>query len=209
MRSWRQTFNIYFPLLLPGLLVGGCATTPEAKKNRQEKQEVAALRVHLEAKGDASGSRAVPVLRSNPVVVSVESESLLDERDVKAARLVEVPGGFAIAIECTLHGRLALEGGSVSRLGQRMAIASTWEIGDGAHTETRWLAAPVFRQPLRDGVFSFTPDCTREEAEHIVRGLNRLAVKLENQPKPGKQPDDFKTGPSSAEEAIKAYKEAR
>jgi hypothetical protein len=208
VRSWRAGFNTFLPFIL-GLLVSGCASTPKEKEDKQKDKEVAALRVHLEAKGNDAGAKPVSILRSSPVLVTVEREALLDERDIKLARLVDSMGGFQLVIECNLHGRLALEAGSVTRLGRRMAIASTWETGDGKHTETRWLAAPVFRQALRDGVFAFTPDCSREEAEHIVRGLNHLAVKLENQPKPGKKPDPDAATPSSAADAIKAYQEGR
>ena len=74
-------------------------------------------------------------------------------------------------------------------------------------------AAPIFREPLRDGAFSFIADCSREEAEHIVRGLNNVAIKLENQPKPPKAPK-AKAGakpaaPKPDEDPIKAFKEAR
>jgi hypothetical protein len=208
VRSYGIRFNFFFPMLLAGLLAGGCATTPEEKKAKQEKNEVAALRLHLEAN---EAGKTVSVLRSSPVRLQVESEAFFDERDIKTAKLMDSLGGFSIAIETTPHGRLTLESGSVTRLGRRMAIASTWVTGDGQSTVTRWLAAPVFRQPMRDGYFAFTPDCTREEAAHIVRGLNNVAIKLENQQKPGKKErkDDIQTPPSSAEEAIKAYKEGR
>ncbi len=208
VRSYGIRFNSFFPMLLVGLLAWGCATTPEEKKAKQEKNEVAALRLYLEA-GDTG--KTVSVLRSSPVRLQIESEAFLDERDVKTARLTDTFGGFAIAIETTSHGRMTLEAGSVTRQGRRMAIACTWETGDGKSTETRWLAAPVFRHPMRDGYFTFTPDCSREEAEHIVRGLNNVAIKLENQQKPGKKPEksDLPSQPSSAEEAIKAYKEGR
>jgi hypothetical protein len=152
------------------------------------------------------------VLRNNPVTLSVDTEPFLDERDIVRARLVDALGGTAIAIDCTFHGRLALEMTSVSRLGRRMAVVSTWTTGKDL-TETRWLAAPLFREPLRDGAFSFIADCSREEAEHIVRGLNNVAIKLENQPKPPKAAK-AKAGakpaePKPDEDPIKAFKEAR
>lgn len=208
MRSWRGRFNTFLTLVL-GFLTWGCDTTPKGKQVREEKKEVAALRIHLEANEDAPGAKTVSVLRSSPVQLSVERDALLDERDIKSARLMETPGGFLIVIECTFHGRMSLEAGSVTRMGRHMAIASTWATGDGEHTDTRWLAAPVFRQALRDGVFSFTPDCSLEEARHIVRGLNNVAVKLENQPKPGKKAEAENAAPSAAGDTIKAYKEAR
>ena len=42
--------------------------------------------------------------------------------------------------------------------------------------DPRWLAAPVFTKRITDGVLVFTPDCTREEADRIVKGL-KLAIK--------------------------------
>lgn len=216
LRSRRAAINTFFPCLLAAGLAVGCATTPEAKQEKEEKEEVAAIRLHLEAKDDAPKSRVVSVLRSNPVTLSVDTEPFLDERDVVRARLVDALGGTAIAIDCTFHGRLALEMTSVSRIGRRMAVVSTWTTGKDL-TETRWLAAPIFREPLRDGAFSFIADCSREEAEHIVRGLNNVAIKLENQPKPPKaaktkakaKQDAKPAAPKPDEDPIKAFKEAR
>ena len=58
---------------------------------------------------------------------------------------------------------------------------------------TRWLAAPMITRPIENGVIAFTPDCTREEADIFVLGLNNVAIKLENQAKPpkkGKKPKE-------------------
>ncbi len=49
-----------------------------------------------------------------------------------------------------------------------MAIAA--EFG-----QMRWIAAPVIKERLGDGVLVFTPDTTRQEAERIVSGLTRVA----------------------------------
>jgi hypothetical protein len=67
----------------------------------------------------------------------------------------------------------------------------------------------------------FTPDLSREEADRLVRGLNNVAIKLENQPKPKKaketEADKKKTDrqkkkeeskkdkPSAAEDTIKEF----
>lgn len=211
VRSRAGAFNTFFPGLLAACLWAGCASTPEAKQERAENKEVAALRLHLETKDDTTSAKSVSVVRSSPIELSIEKEAFMDERDITSARLVDTVGGFAIIIHGTTHARIVLEMNSVARLGRRMAIASTWTPGPDA-TETRWLAAPVFRQPLREGVFSFTPDCTREEAEHIVRGLNNVAIKLENQPKPPKPEKKPAGKPGKAknpDDAIKAFKEAR
>jgi hypothetical protein len=39
----------------------------------------------------------------------------------------------------------------------------------------RWLAAPRITGRIADGRLEFTPDATRDEAERIVHGLNRVA----------------------------------
>jgi hypothetical protein len=49
--------------------------------------------------------------------------------------------------------------------------------------ESRWLASPIMRKHISDGIFTFTPDCTREEADHIVRGLNNVAKKVKKEDK--------------------------
>ena len=44
--------------------------------------------------------------------------------------------------------------------------------------EMRWLAAPMITRQIQDGIFVFTPDASREEAERIVRGVNNVVAKL-------------------------------
>jgi hypothetical protein len=39
----------------------------------------------------------------------------------------------------------------------------------------RWVAAPTMTERIADGRLVFAPDATREEAERIVHGLNRVA----------------------------------
>ena len=63
---------------------------------------------------------------------------------------------------------------------RRLAIAA--QFGE-KEVQMRWLAAPVIRKRVTDGILAFTPDASREETELIVRGLNNVAVKLGNQPK--------------------------
>ena len=45
-----------------------------------------------------------------------------------------------------------------------------------------WLAAPLIRRPIADGVLTFTPDASREEAEKIVKGLNNVTEKIKKDP---------------------------
>ncbi len=163
-------------VLLAGL-VGACRS-PEAKRAATE---ASTLRLYLETDFDTTGEKTavVPVYRAAPVLLRVAREPFLDEAHIVDAQVVDTVGGFAIAVRYDFHGALVLDTVSTTYRGQRIAIHSTF-------SEARWLAAPKLATPLKDGLLVFTPDATREEAERIVRGLNNVAVKLGNRPKPAK-----------------------
>jgi hypothetical protein len=92
---------------------------------------------------------------------------------------------------------------TVSKQGRRVAVWSKW-------TEGRWLAAPQVMKPIEDGVLVFAIDGTREEAERIVRGLNNVAVKLGNKPKPDKKAEETakKAKQKNAKNASKVARDA-
>jgi hypothetical protein len=46
--------------------------------------------------------------------------------------------------------------------------------------ESRWLAAPVIPRRISNGVLTFTPDASREEADLIAIGLNNVAKKVQD-----------------------------
>ena len=56
------------------------------------------------------------------------------------------------------------------------------------------MAAPRIARRISNGVISFTPDATRDEAEQIAIGLNNVAIKNGNQEKSkkGKSKDESK-----------------
>ena len=109
--------------------------------------------------------------RENPVSVRIENEPFVDEGNIIAASVEEGWGGFYIQVKLGRHGTWVLENLSASHVGKRVAVFAQFP-------EERWLAAPVLAHRLSDGVFAFTPDATREEAERIVHGLNNVAAKL-------------------------------
>lgn len=215
-----RPFNTFFLLLLLGGLVAGCATTPEEKQAKAEAKDVSAVRLHAEPRDESMAATKAKLPRSGPVEIPIDKEPFADERDVVRAQVVDLRGGFAIRLELTSHGRMVLEGASVTRAGLRLAIYGQWSEGE-KETTGRWLAAPVMRRAIRDGVVVFTPDCDREEAERFVRGLNNVAIKLENQPKPKKEkpvkqdaksakpkkPAEEKT--SGADDAIQRFEKSR
>ena len=176
MKSRALLFNGF--LVVAALaLVTGCATSEERKRKR----ELSNIRVHVESDSQADKSSAISVIRSAPVRFNIDSEPILDEHCVVAARVVDQLGGFSIDVQFDRKGRWILEGATVMHKGKRLAIHSDFG------TE-RWLAAYIIPGKNSTGHLIFTPDCTREEAERMVRGLNNTARKLqlkENWPFPG------------------------
>jgi hypothetical protein len=148
-----------------------------------------------------TGTR-VSLPRSNPMEIAIDKEPFADERDVARADVIKSVGGFAIRIEMTQHGRMTLEAASVSRAGLRLAVFGQWTVGK-EETIKRWLGGPVMRRALRDGVLIFTPDCDKEEADRFVRGLNNVAIKLENQPKPKKTKAESSAKPKTEKQKEK------
>lgn len=168
MKSTRR-FNLYFGIALAVIVVAGCKTTEEAKKNN--KKEVSLVALHLEVNPDgASDNAPVAIHRTNPVYVNISKTPFLDSTDLETASVVDEPGGlFSIRLKFNFRGSALLEAMTISHVGKRVAVF--------CQTDTvRWLAAPQIRKGMHDGVFIFTPDATREEADRIVRGLNNAVA---------------------------------
>lgn len=183
MKLLRNVFNPFLAAAgLIAMLVVGCASSEE----KEQQKEASSLRLFLEQEFDPGDKTTlVPIYRADPELVRIEKIPFLDEGHLTNAEVVDVVGGFAIVVSFDFHGTLTLENVSNSFRGRRVAVYSLF-------TDGRWLAAPVIGRRIQDGRFGFTPDCTREEAERIVRGLNNVAIKLGNKPKPGKAPKEDK-----------------
>lgn len=163
----RRSFNIYLLSLLLGCFLA-CKTTEERKRSK----EASTLRLHLEVNPDGTEHNSgVPIYRERPMMVNVNRAPVLNEGDVQEAAVVDAMGGFVIRIQFNRHGSLVLESTTTAYRGRRIGIQSQF-------TETRWLAAPVITKRISNGVFVFTPDASREEAERIVRGLNNVANEI-------------------------------
>ena len=172
MKRVSTVFNGFLALLLIAA-TAGCLTTEERKFLR----EFSSLRVHVEAdRGSADRNSAVPVHRAHPIYLNIDREAVLDERYIMAATVIEQPGDlFAIEIKFDRRGSWILERTTVMHRGKHLAIFS--DFGD----QTRWLAAPEITAKNSSGRLVFTPDATREEANRIVRGLNNVAKRMEQQ----------------------------
>ncbi len=171
-------FNSYLFALGLTLVLAGCKSAEERKRD----EEASTLRFYLETDYDTTGAKTtvVPIYRASPVLVRIAKDPVMDEGSLIDAAVVDVVGGFAIQVKFDFRGTLTLESISSTYRGQRLAIYSMF-------TEGRWLAAPKMTAPIKDGVFTFTPDATREEAVRIVRGLNNVLIEIGNKAKPGKE----------------------
>ncbi len=163
-------FNLYLLILAASaLLAVGCATS------RKENKQTAALRIHLQSTESVSTGQTVSILRSSPLLIAINADPIITETMVADAKILETPGGFAVALHFNSTGTLIFEEYTGANPGKHFAIFGQWS--DKA-IDGRWLAAPIISHRNAGGVFSFTPDMSREEAEQLVLGLNNVAKKI-------------------------------
>ena len=168
MKLWTRQFNIYLMLAATLALFCGCQTS---KKDTP----VSALRIHIEINPDSAGtSKTIPIVRSDPVPVTIAQEPVLTEVNIVTARVFDTPGGFAIEVRFDETASWILEQYSAANSGLHFAIFGQW--GDKL-ANGRWLAAPLITRRIANGVLAFTPDASREEADQLVLGLNNVAKK--------------------------------
>ncbi len=164
MKSCYRAINIY--LLMAAVLVAvvsGCSS----KKKEEEIKKQAVIRLHLEVNPEVvRRSQEVAIIRSHPMIFNMSDDFILHEGYLDSAKLVETPeGGYAITLQYNQQGAWTLRNVTSVNIGKHVGVSCQF------YPETRWLAAPVIDRPITNGVFSFTPDATREEARRIVDGL--------------------------------------
>jgi hypothetical protein len=170
MKVCARRFNTYLAMAMVLALFCGCHTD-------KKKKEVSALRVHLQTNPGPEGSTdTVSVLRSDPVSVTIGHDPVLSEANVIVARVIDTPGGFAVEVKFDESSALMLEQYSAANPGRHFVIFGQW--GETL-TDGRWLAAPLITHRISNGVLSFTPDMTREQADRFVFGLNNVAKKTQ------------------------------
>jgi len=165
MKASTRQFNLFLALMALAMLCG-CQTNTKNK-------EVSALRVHIAVNSNDTGtSQSISVLRSDPVLITIEKEPILTEANIVAARVIDTRGGYALEIQFDESSALVLEQYTAANPGKHYAVFGQWgeKVADG-----RWLAAPLITHRIADGILSFTPDMSREEADRLVLGLNNAA----------------------------------
>jgi len=167
MKVCTRRFNTYLALVTALAFFCGCQTEKKPK-------DISALRVHLQANDSVPGETdTVNVLRADPVSVTIGHDPILSEANIVAARVIEANDGFAIAIQFDESATLMLEQYTASNPGRHLVIFGQWgtKLAEG-----RWLAAPLITHRITNGQLSFTPDCSRAEADRLVLGLNNVAA---------------------------------
>jgi preprotein translocase subunit SecD len=168
MKVLTGHFNIYLVMAILLGLACGCQTS---KKNL-----TAALRVHIEASPDLPDtSLQISVVRSDPVLMTIKREPFLTEANVIQAKIINAQGGFAIEVKFDENGSWLIEQYSAANPGRHFAIFCQW---GKTVAEGRWLAAPFISRRISNGTLTFTPDCSREEADKLVPGLNETAKQI-------------------------------
>jgi len=163
MKREASRFKHYLMAFVLASCVGlGCQST--GKKKPGEKYSL--IMLYLEQNNDGTKySRKMAVYRADPFIFYVNSKPFLTTADLEKATLMEARGGFALQFQFNRHGTAVLESFTASNKGRRIAIFCQF-------TEPRVLAAPMITQRNATGIIRFTPDCSREEAERIITGLN-------------------------------------
>ena len=168
---WNR-FKTYLLVTLATVAVCGCQTVGRTKESKL----LSTLRLHLETgRNGPKPNQAVPIYRQKAIMVNVEQIPFLSEEQVSDAKVIDEVGGFALRIQFDHHGAVLLEQATTGNRGAKVAIFS--QFGEKMK-DYRWLAAPVITHRISDGVFVFTPDATREEAEEIAIGLNNVSKKV-------------------------------
>lgn len=169
-------FNIYLTVALALVLATGCQSFQKNKKDKDK----AMVELHQESTtGGTSDTETVPIFREHPVYVTVDKEPFLDSADVTEAKVLEDMGSFVIQLRFNWRGQQILSGVTTANRDRRVAVYCAFS--KGKEKQARWLGSPVITKPINNGLFTFTPDCTRAEADVIVKGLNFEAAEIKKQ----------------------------
>jgi hypothetical protein len=174
MKVYASRFNIYLVMFTVLALGTACHTTHETKEDKV----VSALRVHIESNVDTiGGSQTVSVLRTEPVSVTITKDPIVTEANLLSARVLDAPAGSGFAVELKFDdiGTMMIEQYSASEPGKHFVIFGQW--GEKG-SDGRWLAAPLITHRIDNGLLSFTPDMSRDDAYRLVLGLNNVSRQI-------------------------------
>src|SRR6266436_5608165 len=176
MKICAVQFNLYLRLLLAAGLFCGCQTHAghsDAGQKKAPKKGYSLVRLHIETNADGTDKNGpVTVGCQSPFTINVSKDPFVNEKHlVKASLEDDGMGGFALRVQFNRQGAWLLEQYTVANKGRHIAVFA--ELDD-----FRWLAAPLITKRITDGVLTFSPDTSSEEAEKLVLGLTK-AIKKE------------------------------
>src|SRR4029077_15838545 len=118
MNRWLR-FNIYLILGVLFALCWGCAT------EKRNKKPLSTLRLHQEANPDPMGrTEEVAISREHRVKLTINRAPFLTEANVKEAKVIETPGGFALSIQFDHQGAWLFEQFTAATKGKHIALFS-------------------------------------------------------------------------------------
>jgi preprotein translocase subunit SecD len=173
MKVYARRFNLFLTLALAASLCG-CSTVMSWF---HKPAPTAIMRVHIELSPEVAATKAdvaetVSVLRADPLQVTIDKDPVLSEANIVAARLIDTPGSPAVEVKFDENGTWVLEQYSASNPGRHFVIFGQWS---NKMKDARWLAAPLITRRINDGILSFTPDMSHDEASNFVAGLINVA----------------------------------
>lgn len=189
MRTARFRFNLLLASILGALGLGigpgplpfapaataiaapaAATNAPASTKGKKAKKPkpLKFIRVHVEARHDLPERSLTAQIGkdSTRMKINVEKLPILNETHVEAVALLEQIGGFQIRIKFNSIGAKILESYTAAAVGRHLAIVIDVD------EEAKWIALPLIRTRIGDGVLAFSPDASREIADRLVTGLN-------------------------------------
>src|ERR1051325_9178095 len=137
---------------------------------RKPPKNAVTLGMHLTASPVLPADRRTQVvLRTPALTLQIDPRPVLTERDLDKVELTREGDNFAMRLVFNTHGTIELDRVSLDRRNDLIVV-----LINGIA-----VAAPQLKKRIVDGVFEFTPDLTRKEAEKVVEGLKAL-VEYEN-----------------------------
>jgi hypothetical protein len=177
MRVYALRFNLFLLVAALSPLLGGCGSL-----GHQESLSTVAIFVSVApntGRAFKGSTETVSVLRSDPVQVTIDKQPILTEGNVVAAKVISTPAAPGIELRFDPMGTVVLEQTSATNPGGHFVVYGQW--GKDLKNK-RWLMAPLITTRIHDGILSFTPDMSRDEANEFVLGLNNAAKKFQTSP---------------------------
>lgn len=169
MKVYWLRFNIYLVLLAVLLSAAGCET------GHGDRKKYSLLRVNIEVNADRiGGSQPVLVVRAAPVSINIGPSPILTEENVLGARVLDTTAGFGVEVQLDSSGTLLLEQYTAANQGKHLVVYGQWGEKD---KDGRWIGAPLITHRITDGLISFTPDMSHDDAYRWVLGLNNIGKK--------------------------------